>query len=140
MSDYSFYEGRRRLIQVVGAVGITTVDLAPAAGDEWTIVWAYGVHNDAAARAMGWSFTDSNPDNPVTPLTITFPTSSQVGGITMDILNFRPIGGTATVLPLAVPVVLDKYIKATFNVAAIDAAKQITVNALILERLGVQVP
>lgn len=124
-----------RLISLDGVAAALTLDLAPDAGCEWIVIWAYAYHDDnAGAHALNWRFTDSNPAYNAVPLVINFPTAAALAqNLNHGIDCWRPDVSVANMTHEPEPVCLTHNVKATIVADAMGAAKKLYIRAMVRE-------
>ena len=112
-------EGIARLVSIDGAATVLTLDLAPDAGCEWIVVWAFGYHDDTVPPNINWRFTDSNPIRVGTPIVINFgAVAAPAANTNIGIMAFRPDLAPDGRLAPAEPLILTHNVKATLVATA----------------------
>lgn len=122
--------GNLKLVQVNGAADDTSIDLRPGSGYKWEIVTAWAYHDDTAARALRWSYTDGT--------TTISKSTHALTGANVAVGAVYPINITYMSTSLVVPDVpnqltLSNAVYATVTANTLTAGKAIYISALVRE-------
>ena len=118
---------------VAGVAAATSVDLAPAEGEQWVIAWAQGLHDDnGGARVCGFQIHDGTTSINLGPGV------SIANGICIPLYQTNPDGVAGkSGMEWTLPLVLNSVCHLTLAGVAIGAGKKLYINALVYVYRGI---
>lgn len=119
-----FGYGKPVVGQVDGGDAVTTVNLRPADGYIWDVIWALGYHNDATQRICSWNIYDG---------TTTLKAMDTAALNTAARVDIHYRNATYNALDTHVPLRLTYDVYAQWKIAALDAGDHGFIDYFVLE-------